>query len=62
MKKLKLIMPRSLVTVGEYVFENASSPIVYATPDQFSEWNANWESNCRKHGFFLSKNVITRKL
>jgi hypothetical protein len=63
MKKLELRMPYSLVTVGEYVFEQAYSPIIYVTPNQASKWDSNWGSNCKGHGLFnLSKKVITKKL
>lgn len=63
MKKLELRMPYSLVTVGEYIFESAYSPVVYVTPNQASKWNSNWGSNCKGHGLFnLNKKVITKKL
>ena len=63
MKKLELRMPYSLVTVGEYVFEQAYSPVIYVTPNQASKWDSNWGSNCKGHGLFnLSKKVITKKL
>ena len=62
MKKLELRMPYSLVTVGEYIFESAYSPVVYVTPNQASKWNSNWGSNCKGHGLFnLNKKVITKK-
>jgi hypothetical protein len=63
MNKLELRMPCSLVLVGEYIFENAYSPVVYVAPNQTSKWNSNWGSDCKGHGFLkLSKKVTTKKL
>jgi hypothetical protein len=63
LKKVKLKMPSSLISVGEYVFENAYSPIVYATSNQISKWNSNWDLNCKGHGLFnLSKKVTVKKI
>ena len=63
MKKVKLKMPSSLVNVGECIFENAYSPIVYANPSQVSKWNSKWDANCKGRGLFnLSKKVIVKKI
>jgi hypothetical protein len=63
MKKLELRMPDSLETVGEFVFENAYSPVVYVSPDQTFNWDPDWGSNCKGHGLFnYNKKVITKKL
>lgn len=63
MKKCILIMPYSLVTVGEYIFENADSPVIYVDRRQTSTWNADWGMNCKGHGlFYRSNKVITKKL
>lgn len=63
MKKAKLKMPSSLLAVGEYIFEDAISPTVYASSNQMSKWNTNWGLNCKGHGLFnLSKKVTVKKI
>ena len=56
-------MPSSLIVVGEYIFENAESPTVYATSNQISKWNSNWDLKCKGHGLFnLLKKVKVKKI
>ena len=63
MKRLALRMPCTLVSVGEYVFEDAHSPVIYVAPDQAAKWNPNWGANCKGHGLLhLFKKVITKNL
>ena len=62
MKKVELKMPPSLKEVGEYIFEDAYSPIVLINPGQTVGWDSRWDASCKGHGLFnLSKKVITKK-
>lgn len=60
MKNCELRMPKCLNKVGEFIFENAHSPIVLIKPKEDKGWDINWNKGCKRHGLFSTK-VKTKK-
>lgn len=61
LKNVELKMPRSLTKVGEYIFYEAYSPIVYIHKKQDKNWNCHWSSKCKRHGLFWLDNTVKTK-